>query len=352
MSLTLSPVQLAWLQEIGLDKRMLAFYETDAGPFVSAPPATSHDSAGALRVPGGAASAGIGSAASGVGAGKADIAAMESADAAAAHPAGGAGSRAARKTENSPGSGTAMREGLRPAPTAEALALLVGAHGREKGAAGPLKRAGVNGPGNAAALQSAAPPAQRGPIPDTLSALAPHIYACQACGLHASRSQAVPGAGHADAPAWMVIGEAPGNRDDREGLPFQGKSGALLQAMFASIGIGADAPVFYTNIVKCRPLGNRPPSAEEIAACKPYLERQIALIRPARILALGTQAAQALLGTEEDIDTLRGAVRHVRSEDGADIPVVVTYHPTALLLRPQHKADAWADLNVARTLLR
>src|SRR5690606_34830476 len=191
----------------------------------------------------------------------------------------------------------------------------------------------------------------RQPVPETWSALTSHIAECEACGLHRGRSHAVAGSGAEHVPEWLVVGEAPGSVDDRTGLPFQGKAGQLLQAMLASIQVTEQTPVFFTNLIKCRPLGNRTPTQDEIAACMPYVRRQIALLEPHRILALGSLAAQALLGLQDDLEALRGKVHSVRSEAGKDIPLVVTYHPTALLLRPQHKPDAWRDLSLARTLL-
>lgn len=189
-------------------------------------------------------------------------------------------------------------------------------------------------------------------IPEDWEGLRQHVSVCVACELHTGRSQAVFGHGATTAPEWMLIGEAPGDQDDRAGLPFQGKAGVLLRAMLASVGVSADesAPVFYANIVKCRPLGNRPPAAAEIAACRPYLLRQIALLKPVRILTLGRLAAQSVLGQDGDLETLRGQVHHLPGADGKQIPVVATYHPAALLLRPQHKADAWRDLVLARSL--
>ncbi|NYT51629.1 uracil-DNA glycosylase, partial [Parapusillimonas granuli] len=139
-------------------------------------------------------------------------------------------------------------------------------------------------------------------------------------------------------------------QDDRAGLPFQGKAGVLLQAMLAAAGLDGET-AFYTNLVKCRPLGNRPPTPEEVQACMPYLRRQIALAKPRHVLALGGWAAQALLGMEGELDTLRGAVHAIRTETGEEASVVVTYHPAALLLRPQHKADAWRDLSLLRSLV-
>src|SRR5690606_27077478 len=188
------------------------------------------------------------------------------------------------------------------------------------------------------------------PVPQIWEELIAHIGECQACELHKGRSHAVSGTGALSAPEWLVVGEAPGSVDDRTGLPFQGKAGQLLQAMLASIQVTDQATVFYTNLIKCRPLGNRTPEPDEIAACLPYLQRQIALLGPRRILALGGLAAQALLGVADDLETLRGKVHAMHSEDGRSIPVLVTYHPAALLLRPQHKLDAWRDLSLARTV--
>ncbi|TEA78739.1 uracil-DNA glycosylase [Allopusillimonas ginsengisoli] len=191
----------------------------------------------------------------------------------------------------------------------------------------------------------------RGPMPHDEIALRHYMSDCQDCALNTARSKVVFGGGHVESPDWMVIGEAPGNRDDREGLPFQGKAGQLLQAMLAAIGIRQDAPVFFTNIVKCRPLGNRPPTADEIAACKPYLMRQIEIIQPARILVLGRLAAQVVLGRDDAFDALRGHIHQLHTEQGRDIPVVASYHPASLLMRPQHKIDAWHDLNLAKQLV-
>lgn len=205
-------------------------------------------------------------------------------------------------------------------------------------------------PAASAIVQPLAAPQPALPVPETWEALQAHIAVCEGCGLHTSRGQAVFGMGAIQRPAWMIIGEAPGGQDDRVGLPFQGKAGALLQAMLASVGVQPDTPVFYTNIVKCRPLGNRTPEAAEIAACMPFLRRQIELLQPQRILALGRLAAQALLGVDAELETLRQKVHHVPDESGGLVPMVATYHPASLLLRSHHKADAWADLNLARSV--
>ena len=182
-------------------------------------------------------------------------------------------------------------------------------------------------------------------------ALQIQVANCEACSLCTNRRQAVFGAGAADAPAWMVIGEAPGEQDDRTGRPFQGRAGILLEAMLAAVGVDTGSQVFYANLVKCRPLGNRTPRPDEVKACLPYLQRQIALLNPQRILVLGKLAAQALVGKDDDFESLRGTVHLFRSETGADIPLVATYHPAFLLSRPQHKAHAWRDLSLARACL-
>ena len=184
-------------------------------------------------------------------------------------------------------------------------------------------------------------------LPAEWPALKEHVAACQACSLHTGRSQTVFGEGATESVAWMVIGEAPGDRDDRMGLPFQGKAGELLHAMFEAAGLGADVPMFYTNIIKCRPRGNRTPKPEEIAACRPYLLRQIEMLKPQRILALGWLAAQSLLADSSDLELLRGRVHWLDTESAGRIPVIATYHPASLLSRAQHKANAWRDLNLA-----
>lgn len=217
--------------------------------------------------------------------------------------------------------------------------------GRDRPAATPA--APVPAPAPAAPAAGFAPVVRQGGLPEDLAGLAGDARQCRACPLCQGRSRVVFGDGQAPSPEWMVIGEAPGADDDRAGLPFQGDAGELLAHMLRAIGIDAGRSVYFTNLVKCRPLGNRPPSADEIAACLPYLRRQIALVAPRRILALGRLAAQTLVG-EGDFDQLRGAVHEFHGETGEGIPLVVTFHPASLLLHPQHKIDAWRDLNRAR----
>jgi DNA polymerase len=192
-------------------------------------------------------------------------------------------------------------------------------------------------------------------------ALREAVRQCQACGLHAQRRQAVFGMGDERA-RWLVVGEGPGEQEDAQGLPFVGPSGQLLDAMLRAIGLDRQAqagdaaardpalpplsqpaqPVFIANAVKCRPPGNRNPHPDELAHCLPYLQRQIALLQPRIILALGRFAVQSLLGSTEPLGRLRGRVHRYQG-----IPVIVSYHPAYLLRQPAEKARAWQDLCLA-----
>ena len=172
--------------------------------------------------------------------------------------------------------------------------------------------------------------------------LTERILACRACGLCEQRTQAVPGVGDRQAD-WLFVGEGPGAEEDARGEPFVGKAGKLLDAMMAAIGIARGKGVYIANTVKCRPPLNRTPETEELAACFPYLARQIELIQPRLIVALGRPAAQSLLNTDIRIASARG-----RQFDYNGIPVVVTYHPAYLLRNPMDKAKAWEDLCFAR----
>ena len=171
------------------------------------------------------------------------------------------------------------------------------------------------------------------------------VAGCRACGLCRQRKQAVFGVGHESAP-WLFVGEGPGADEDEQGEPFVGQAGKLLDSMLAAIGCQRGREVYIANVVKCRPPGNRTPSHEEAAACAPYLDRQIELIGPKVIVALGKTAATRLLGTEASLASLRGKVHRYR-----DIPVVVTYHPAYLLRSLPEKAKAWEDLVFARRTL-
>jgi len=173
------------------------------------------------------------------------------------------------------------------------------------------------------------------------------VAACRRCELGAQRGQAVFGTGDPRAD-WLIIGEAPGAEEDRQGEPFVGRAGQLLNAMLAAIGLAREQ-VYIANILKCRPPGNRDPRSAEVASCGPFLARQVALIQPRIILALGRIAAHNLLVTDTPIGKLRGRCYRY-GDDG--IPLVVTYHPAYLLRSPREKRKAWADLQLAMDCLR
>ena len=181
---------------------------------------------------------------------------------------------------------------------------------------------------------------------DTWQRLAGAVRACTKCALHRGRTQTVFGVGRRDAQL-LVIGEAPGAEEDKQGEPFVGRAGQLLNAMLHSIG-QPRAEVYIANILKCRPPGNRDPQPDEAASCTPYLSQQIALVQPRAILAVGRIAAQWLLQSDAPIGRLRGRVFQYGE---AGTPLVVTYHPAYLLRSPGEKAKAWTDLCMVRDLL-
>jgi uracil-DNA glycosylase len=164
------------------------------------------------------------------------------------------------------------------------------------------------------------------------------VAECRKCRLCERRKQAVLGVGDPDAD-WMLVGEGPGAEEDQRGEPFVGQAGKLLDAMLSSVGLKRGENVYIANAVKCRPPGNRTPEADEIAACRPYLERQIALVRPKLLVAMGRPAAQTLLEAEVKV----GAARK-RVFEYLGVPVVVTYHPAYLLRNLNDKIKAWEDL--------
>ena len=164
------------------------------------------------------------------------------------------------------------------------------------------------------------------------------VAGCTDCKLRPGCTQTVFGVGDEKAQ-WMLVGEAPGSEEDRLGEPFVGQAGKLLDNMLASISLARGKNVYIANVLKCRPPGNRNPEPDEVAACSPHLLRQIELIKPKLILAMGRFAAQALLGTDATIASLRGKVHEY-----AGVPLIVTYHPAYLLRTLPDKAKAWADL--------
>jgi DNA polymerase len=172
------------------------------------------------------------------------------------------------------------------------------------------------------------------------------VSACTACGLARTRNMAVPGVGDVRAD-WLFIGEAPGAEEDARGEPFVGQAGRLLDSMLAALGMNRSKAVYIANVLKCRPPGNRAPTPLEVNACLPYLDRQIALIQPKLIVALGKSAATSLLRAEATIASLRGRIHRYQG-----IPMIVTYHPAYLLRTLPDKAKAWEDLCLARATLR
>jgi uracil-DNA glycosylase len=178
----------------------------------------------------------------------------------------------------------------------------------------------------------------------SLAEVARMIAGCRQCGLCEGRKHTVPGEGD-PAARLMLIGEGPGATEDETGRPFVGAAGDLLTRMIGSIGLAREA-VYIANIVKCRPPQNRKPLPEEAAACLPYLHRQIALVKPKVLVALGGTAAEALLGVKQALGALRGRVHHYD-----EVPLVITYHPAALLRNPNWKKPTWDDIRIARQLL-
>jgi uracil-DNA glycosylase len=172
--------------------------------------------------------------------------------------------------------------------------------------------------------------------------VASEAAACNACGLCKQRKQAVVGVGAHDAP-WLFVGEGPGADEDQQGEPFVGQAGKLLDAMLQAAGLARGREVYIANVVKCRPPGNRTPTIDEAAACAPFLDRQIDLIKPKLIIALGKTAVTRLTGSDASMASLRGQLLEYRG-----IPVVATYHPAYLLRNLPEKLKAWEDLIFAR----
>jgi DNA polymerase len=178
----------------------------------------------------------------------------------------------------------------------------------------------------------------------SLEEIAKLVHACQRCPLYRTATHGVPGDGQATSDV-MICGEAPGANEDETGRPFVGAAGQLLTKILAAVDLRRE-DVFITNVLKHRPPGNRNPLPEEVAACSPYLVRQIELIQPKVILALGTFAAQTLLATRLPISKLRGQLHRYHG-----VPLIVTYHPAALLRNPGWKRPTWEDVQLARRVL-
>jgi DNA polymerase len=179
---------------------------------------------------------------------------------------------------------------------------------------------------------------------DSIQAIAEAVAKCTRCPLYATAKNPVPGTGNPNAD-FMVVGEAPGANEDEQGVPFVGQAGQLLTKILEAINLKRD-DVFIANVLKHRPPGNRNPAPEEVVACSPYLVRQIELVRPKVILALGTFAAQTLLETKNTIGKLRGQIHRYYG-----VPLIVTYHPAALLRNPAWKRPTWEDVQLARRIL-
>lgn len=179
----------------------------------------------------------------------------------------------------------------------------------------------------------------------SLAAVAGEIGVCEKCGLCSGRNHVVPGEGVLD-PLVMVIGEGPGADEDRTGRPFVGRAGQYLDKWLAAIELSRDTNAFIGNVVKCRPPGNRDPLPDESIACRPYLDRQIEIIRPKAILTVGRIAAQQLLGTETGIGRLRGTTYRYNGT-----PLMATYHPSGVLRNPTLRAAVWEDLKRLRSFL-
>lgn len=180
---------------------------------------------------------------------------------------------------------------------------------------------------------------------DSLELIASEIAACTACGLHLTRNHPVPGAGVIN-PAVMFIGEGPGGEEDKSGIPFVGRAGQYLDKWLSAIDLDRHKDCFIGNIIKCRPPGNRDPEPDEISACRPFLDRQLKLIKPKIIITLGRFASQVICSSDEGIGRLRGGTHYF-----GGIPVVPTYHPSAVLRNPDLRGAVWDDLKRAKTLI-
>jgi len=179
-----------------------------------------------------------------------------------------------------------------------------------------------------------------------LAALAREADGCKRCELHRTRDKVVFGSG-SPAVRWMFVGEAPGAEEDKQGLPFVGRAGALLGGMLGGLRLSRD-DVYIANVLKCRPPNNRDPFGQEVRACSPFLHRQIDLVQPEVIVAMGRFAAQVLLDSDQSLGQLRGRPHNFGENP---VPVVVTYHPAYLLRSPAAKSKTWDDLLLARSLL-
>lgn len=269
--------------------------------------------------------------------------------------------------------GTSTAATRAPRPAREATVAMPAAAAATLSVADPVPASpAAQAPRPAAAHQRSLPPATAAPaqparvqaraviplaeVPADQAALADAIRACSACDLGLRRRHAVPGMGD-PAPDWLIVGEAPGEEEDRQGLPFVGRAGQLLDRMLAAMGLDRQHKVHIANVIKCRPPHNRNPDPVEIAQCEPWLLRQVELLQPRIIVALGRFAAHTLLAhgpafpnpealRQLPLGKLRGRVHEVEIA-GRRLPLVVSYHPAYLLRSPGEKAKSWADLCLA-----
>lgn len=226
-------------------------------------------------------------------------------------------------------------------PSGGATGLMGGRGASEAGRSGP--GSGPSGPeARPAAHEAVSPgPETAASGPEAWGRLEAEVAGCTRCRLCTGRTQTVFGAG-SRTPRLVVVGEAPGAEEDRQGLPFVGPAGELLTRMLAAIGLSREHDVFVLNVLKCRPPDNRPPAPDEVAACKPYLREQLGLLGPPLLLALGNHACRALLATERGITSLRG--RFTTTPEGWR--VMPTFHPAYLLRNPNAKREVWEDLKL------
>lgn len=182
-------------------------------------------------------------------------------------------------------------------------------------------------------------------MPMSLVELKAYVEQCQTCARHEHRAQTVFGVGQTHQPDWFVVSKAPSSHEELAGLPMQAKSGELFQAQMQSIGISIEQQLYLSQLLKCSSASTKDINAE-LDACQAILLRQIELVRPKRLLLLGSNAAAFFLGTKQNFEALRGRVHSWESPQGHKLPVVVTYHPSSLLLHPQFKAQAWQDLQL------
>jgi DNA polymerase len=318
-----SALQLAWLHELGIDKPWLPG-DTRAAPAVGVDAQTALPSQTDTRLQAVASS-------------NSDTVPAQRSAVQARQQVGMASAASEATAASTVTSTTAST-----ASTATVRSSTRGAASQSQQAAAPMSAVSI-------AAMTALTAAAAATAPD-LESLTLAASACQACGLCRQRDQVVMGQGVTQ-PAILVIGDGPGEQDDRKGLPFMAESGALLDQMLLTIGSARTRDVYLTNLVKCRPPGNRLALREEVAACHSYLVRQLELLRPFSILALGRVVAQSLLNTDEPLQNLRGRV-HQLEVAGQTIPLVASYHSGHLLNHPADKAAAWQDLQLLRTLRR